>query len=178
MKDLNKKTILITGAASGIGKALSLEFAKLGSSLVLLDINKEGLKKLKNKIENQYETNVKAIKCDLTNKKNIQKIPNDILKEIDILINNAGAGAKGFFNDRTYDEFEFIANINYLSVVQLTHKFLKTTDFNKMKYIINISSPAGFLDVPYMSAYSSSKKAITSFTKCLQIELYDKNLKI
>ncbi len=170
MKNLAGKTIFITGASSGIGRELARMFSMMGSKLILLDMDLDGLKKLNLKAE--------LIKCDLSKKEEIDKIKADFLKKTDVLINNAGIGAKEFFLKEDYSEFERIVNVNFFGMTYLTKRFLNNIDFKKKRFIVNVCSIAGVVHVPFMGAYSSSKAAAYNFTNLLRIELHDKNIKV
>jgi short-subunit dehydrogenase len=179
MKTLVGKTAFITGAGSGIGKAIALQLAQHDCQLILLDIDETALNEVKDQAYDLYKVDSKIIVADLTSKNAISEIAQEYFDITDILINNAGIGSKGLFVDRTIDEFERIAAINYLAVVRLSERFLKATNLiQRERALVTISSPAGLMDIPYMSAYSSSKRAVTSFMNCLSFELEGKDVQV
>ena len=149
MKFKNKK-ILITGAASGIGKSLAEEFANEGSILILSDIDVLKLKDFVNELKSNgvdafgYEANV-------SNYKNMVDFSNLVLKEhnyIDVLINNAGINLMDTIDNGDIDEFENLMAINFWGVVYGVNVFLPTLIQRDEAYIVNISSILGLMSLP------------------------------
>jgi len=162
MNYFKNKTILITGASSGIGECFANTLDKLGARLVLTARTEKKLEEMC-----RVMNNATYISGDLSDK-NFSNELYDKLKNkkinIDILINNAGFGFSGLFLDSPINNYEEMMNVNMYSLVSLTHLFLNDMVENKSGGIINISSLASFQPIPYFSMYAASKAFVTSFT--------------
>ena len=179
MKFKNKK-ILITGAASGIGKSLAEEFANEGSILILSDIDYLKLKDFVNELKLNgveafgYEANV-------SDYKNMIDFGNLVLKEhkyIDVLINNAGINLMDTIESGDIDEFKNLIAINFWGVVYGVNVFLPTLIRRDEAYIVNISSILGLMSLPGQAAYNSSKAAVKAYTEALKMELADSSINV
>ena len=179
MKFKNKK-ILITGAASGIGKSLAEEFANEGSILILSDIDAYKLKVFVNELKSNgvqafgYEVNV-------SDYKNMIDFGNLVIKEhnyIDVLINNAGITLMDTVESGDIDEFENLMAINFWGVVYGVNVFLPTLIQRDEAYIVNISSILGLMSLPGQAAYNSSKAAVKAYTEALKMELADSSINV
>ncbi len=168
------KTVVITGASIGIGKAAALEFAKMNANVCIVDINKEQLDLVKAEIE-QFDTPVSAYIGDVSDENVTKKIVSSIIDtygKIDILINNAGIWR--FFDsfiDTDSSNWKKIINVNILGTMYFTHAVLGNMIDNKYGRIINIGSVAGVYGNKNMTAYSMSKGAVSAFTKALAKEV-------
>ena len=164
---------LITGATSGIGEALAIQFAEQKHNLLLIARNEQKLQYLCNVLADKNKIQTEYIVADLSK----QGIPEYIYNEskrknlsVNILINNAGIGSSGeFINNNLKSELE-ILQINNASMVALCHLFLNDMVNNKNGRIINIGSMASFFPSPYMSVYAASKMFVLSFTEALTEE--------
>tara|TARA_Y100000996_G_scaffold398855_1_gene367299 strand:- start:300 stop:1133 length:834 start_codon:yes stop_codon:yes gene_type:complete len=179
MKFKNKK-ILITGAASGIGKSLAEEFANKGSILILSDINAHKLNSFVKELRSNgvdafgYEVNV-------SDYKNMIDFSSLVLKEhnfIDVLINNAGITLMDTIESGDIGEFENLMAINFWSVVYGVNVFLPTLIQREEAYIVNISSILGLMSLPGQAAYNSSKAAVKAYTEALKMELADSSINV
>ncbi len=179
MKLKNKK-ILITGAASGIGKSLAEEFANEGSILILSDIDAHKLNSFVKELRSNgvdafgYEVNV-------SDYKNMIDFSNLVLKEhnfIDVLINNAGITLMDTVESGDIGEFENLMAINFWGVVYGVNVFLPTLIQRDEAYIVNISSILGLMSLPGQAAYNSSKAAVKAYTEALKMELADSSINI
>lgn len=176
MKD---KVALITGASVGIGRAVALEMAKKGASLVLLDLNEQTLKALESELST---LNAKALclTCDVSN----EAMVNDCVKKaiekfnrIDILVNNAGIWSVWEeFTQTTTSTWNKYLDINVMGVVHCTKAVLPSMIENGYGRIVNVASVAGVYGNANMVVYSASKGAVISMTKALSKELVDKGI--
>ena len=176
MKNYKNKTILITGASSGIGKAFANTLDSLGAKLILTARSEDKLNEMAKKMNNAI-----VISGDLSD----QKFPKELYKQVkknnlnvDILINNAGFGFSGLFLDSSIDNYKDMLNVNVYSLMELSHLFLKDMVERKSGGIINISSLASFQPIPYFSIYAATKSFVTSFTSSLYEEYRDKGIKV
>lgn len=158
--------VLITGASSGIGRDMAIEFAKRGYDLVLVARDEEKLKSVRNEIK----TNVEIIPMDISVEDNCKKL-HELVGYVDILINNAGFGVFGRFIDTDLEREVQLINTNVVAVHVLTKLFLKDMTIRNSGYILNVASIAGHLPGPLMAAYYSSKHYIYTLSSSINEEL-------
>ncbi len=176
MERYKDKTILITGASSGIGEEFAKRLDQLGANLILTARSEDKLLKLAATMNNAH-----VIAGDLSKKEFPEELYSKIKNkgiDIDILINNAGFGYSGKFLDTSMQNYEEMINLNICSLTHLTHLFLKDMVLNNKGGIINISSLASFQPIPYFSIYAATKAFVTSFTLSLYEEYREKNVRI
>jgi len=176
MNNYNNKTILITGASSGIGECFANNLDKLGAKLVLTARSIDKLEQMASSMNNAI-----AIPGDLSSKEFPKELHNTIKEKginVDILINNAGFGFSGLFLDSTIENYEEMMNVNIYSLTALTHLFLNDMITRGNGGIINISSLASFHPIPYFSIYAATKAFVTSFTLGLYEEYREKGINI
>lgn len=160
---------LITGASSGIGRDISRELAKRGYDLILVARNIDKLNEVKSSIQN---VNVEIIQMDLSIYENCKKLYTQVEKEeIDILINNAGFGVFGKFDETDLDKEIQLINTNIMAVHALTKLFLQNMKKRDKGYILNVASIAGFMPGPLMAAYYSSKSYVVRLSESIREEL-------
>lgn len=175
------ETALITGASSGIGKELAYIHAKKQGDLVLVARNIEKLQEIKKDLENQFGVNVYIIQKDLTSLNAAQELYDEIKKEkIDItyLINNAGFGGVGKFNERELSQDLNMIQLNVIVLTALTHLFLKDFTTNNKGKILNVSSTASLIPGPMQAVYFATKAFVTSFSNAIWQELQDTNVTV
>ncbi len=179
MKFKNKK-ILITGAASGIGKSLAEEFANEGSILILSDIDslklKDFVKELKSNGADAF-----GYVVNVSDYKNMIDFGSSVLRNhnyIDVLINNAGITLMDTIQNGDINEFENLMAINFWGVVYGVNVFLPTLIQRDEAYIVNISSILGLMSLPGQAAYNSSKAAVKAYTEALKMELADSSINV
>lgn len=163
---------LITGASSGIGLDMARILSSQGCELFIVARRKSKLEKIKKELK----TKVTVIEMDISSTFNCMKLYNMVKDEnIDILINNAGFGLFGAFNDSNLDRELDMIDLNIKGVHTLTKLFLK--DFKKRDYgyILNVSSSAGFLPGPLMATYYASKAYVLNFSLAIHQELKKEN---
>ncbi|MDZ8187041.1 MAG: SDR family oxidoreductase [Nostoc sp. ChiSLP02] len=174
-------TALITGASSGIGKAFAQELAARNTNLVLVARSKNKLNQLAQELKEKHKIQVDVIVKDLT-EPNAAAAVFDITKTqgltIDLLINNAGLGSYGDFAESDGERQVKIIQLNILSLVDLTHKFLPLMRQRRSGSIINVSSITGFQPIPYVSVYAASKAFIISFSEALWAENYQYGIRV
>jgi len=163
--------VLITGASSGIGKSLALQFADIGYDLVLVSRDYEKLLAVKTLIGDKVNVNIYS--SDLGNVDNCKSLYNKY-RDIDILVNNAGMGKFGEFSD-TYinDEIDMI-NINVIALHCLMKLYLNDMIKRDSGYILNVASIAGFMPGPLMSTYYATKNYVVRLSEGVREELKHK----
>lgn len=179
---LKDKTVLITGASSGIGKSTAELFAKNGANLILTGRRKERLEELKQKLSSEYSVSILSLVFDIRNydevKKNISSL-NSVWKNIDILINNAGMG-RGLdkFQDGNVENWEEMIDTNLKGLLYITKEILPVMVVRKSGHIINIGSTAGHDVYPAGNIYCATKFAVNAISQSLRIDLLDKRIKV
>ena len=178
---LKDKVAVITGGASGMGKAEALAFAAKGAKVVIADINYDGAIKVVNEIVDNGGSAL-ALQVNMTNSTEINNMVQDILNEfgrIDILVNNAGIFDKYKTSLETSEEdWDFIFNINLKSAFLLTNLVLPGMISQGNGSIINISSVAGLVAGKGGAAYTASKHGLIGYTKHLASVYASQGIKV
>lgn len=176
------KTIVITGASSGIGERTAYLLGKCGAHVVLLARTEDKLKSVTQTIE---ETGGKAsyYPCDITNMDDIEAVTRQILSDfdtIDVLVNNAGRSIRRSVHESVnrFHDFERTMDINYFGAVKLVLGFLPTMIAKQSGQIVNISSIGVLANSPRFAAYVASKSALDAFSRCLAAEVKGDNIKV
>lgn len=165
---------LITGASSGIGKDMAIYLDSLGYELILVARDEEKLKELCNVLKK-----AKYYTYDLCDVNNMYKLYEDTKNEkIDFLINNAGFGLFGYFDETDLDKELRMIDLNIKSVHVLTKLYLKDFVKRDSGHILNVASSAGFLVGPYLSTYYASKNYVLKLTMAIGEELSRKKSKV
>lgn len=173
------KTVLITGASSGIGKQMAIKFSQRGYSLLLVARRENLLRELKEELINEYHNDVDYFVCDLSiNPKSVYDYCKDNNIKIDILVNNAGYGDYGKFIDADLDKCLGMIELNNKSLVSLTYYFIKDMKENGYGHILNVGSVASFMPGPYMAVYYATKSFVLSFSMALREELRKDNINV
>ena len=168
---------LITGASKGIGKAIAIEAANRGMNLLLVARSKELLEVLAKELGGKVKVEIFA--TDLLQDDAPQKIfgfAKERGLEINMLINNAGIGLLGDFDECELQKHLDIMKLNMDVCVKMTHTFLKLTNPEQRRYILNVVSTGAFQPVPHMSIYAATKAFMLFFTRALRVELKKKNV--
>lgn len=160
--------VLITGASSGIGRDMAKVISKKADELVLVSRDIEKLKEVKKEIER--DAKVEIISMDLTNEENCKEIHNRV-KNVDILINNAGFGDCGFFSETDLDKELNMIKINIIAYHILTKLYLKDMKEKNSGKILNVASIAGFMPGPLMATYYATKNYIVRLSEAIREEL-------
>ena len=177
MKSFAHKVAVITGAGSGIGRALAQQLSEEGAQLALSDVNMQGLEKTKASLKGNGK--VTLTQLNVADRGAFEKHSQDVIAEFghaDKLINNAGVALAQTVNDCSYDDFEWLMNINFWGVVYGTKSFLPHMLTRPEAAIINVSSIFGIIALPTQSQYNAAKFAVRGFTESLRQEVKDSNL--
>ncbi len=196
-RKLNNARVILTGASSGIGRALALELGKYGCRMVLCARREERLKELAEELLSVMpggatEENAQKIQLvvgDLTNDTTRQDAVDkakNVFGGLDILINNAGVGAFGLFENAAPDRLLQILDVNLVSSVEMTRLALPlllesgadTSSTKTRPIIVFTSSIMGKVGAPYSSEYSAAKCGIQGFSQALRAELKSKNIDV
>lgn len=169
---LNGKTVLVTGAARGLGKQLALHLATVeGANLILVDKNLKGLQKVVEEIGEPRSAKIKIIFKDLLDEDGPRSLLDDLgNEEVFGLVNNAGLTYYGETEASHLDLFRSIINLDFRVVVELSLLFLSRFKAKGEGFILNVTSLASFVPIPYQAVYSAAKGAAQSFSECLYQE--------
>ena len=179
-KIFQEKTALITGAASGIGRATALELAALGADLIITDIHEPRLRNVQDEIHT-LGRNCKTILADISVKNSVASLAQEALassEKIDILFNNAGIMSLGEVHKLTLEDWERMVDINMWGPVRLTHALLPHFIKNRSGHIITTSSIAGLVATPGMVPYSLTKSGIVGFSESMRSELKGHGIRV
>ncbi len=173
MKDFKNKVAAITGAGSGMGRSLAVLLASRGCHVAVSDINEAGLAETV-KLLNGSGVKVTSQKLDVSNKDAVFAWADQVVKDhgkVNLIFNNAGVALGSAVDGGSYEDLEWIMNINFWGVVHGTKAFLPYLKDAGEGHIINTSSVFGLMAVPSQSAYNASKFAVRGFTEALRQEL-------
>ena len=169
---LNDKVVIITGASSGIGKALATEFAARGANLVLAARQYVTLCEIAQNLQQQYGIKAIAVECDVAVESDCQHLIKQAITtfgKIDVLINNAGISMRALFNDVDVKVLQQLMNVNFWGTVYCT-KYALSEILKTKGSIVGVSSIAGYKGLPGRTGYSASKFAMNGFLDALRIE--------
>lgn len=167
------KSAFITGAASGIGRALAHKLADAGAAVYITDWNEENLNRVEEELK-QKQVNVHARKVDVSDRDAMIKAADEadqLLGGVGAVFNNAGISLSDNAATMTYDDFEQMMNVTFWGVVHGTKAFLPKMLERGKGAIINVSSIFGHVGVPTQSAYCAAKHAVKGFNESIYYEL-------
>tara|TARA_Y100000389_G_scaffold203617_1_gene252704 strand:+ start:1400 stop:2182 length:783 start_codon:yes stop_codon:yes gene_type:complete len=175
---LKNKVAIVTGGGSGIGKAISLTFAKQGSKVHILDFNKEAANETANEICKKGE-NAVAHQCDVSNQLNVSKILKNInaTEKIDILINNAGIAHVGDIENCEEKDLDRLYNINIKGVYNCSKACIPCMKNQGGGVILNVASIASSVGISDRFAYSMSKGAVLTMTYSIAQDYINDNIR-
>jgi short-subunit dehydrogenase len=168
-------TAVVTGAASGIGAALAVQLAARGSSLVLVDRDKDRLGDVADRLRGAHPGLTLATHvADLSDDEQTAELAATLAAEhpeTTLLVNNAGVALGGRFDQVTLEEFDWVMAVNFRSVVRLTHALLPALKAHPGAHLVNVSSVFGIFAPAGQAAYSASKFAVRGFSEAVRHEL-------
>lgn len=176
---MKKQTIIITGASSGIGKALAESYSKKGVNIVLAARNIEKLKELETSL-NSNITNVLTVKTDVSKEEDCENLIKKTIERfgaIDVLINNAGISMRAAFKDLKLDVIHQVMDINFWGTVYCT-KYALPYLLEQKGTVVGVSSIAGYVGLPGRTGYSASKFAMQGFLEVVRRENMKKGLNV
>lgn len=176
------KTVLITGASSGIGLTTAHQLADAGAHVLLVARTQETLEQVKSEIEAKGGK-ASIFPCDLNNMEAIDEVSKQIIASvdhIDILINNAGRSIRRAVHESVdrFHDFERTMQLNYFGAVRLVMNILPQMMIRRAGHIINISSIGVLANATRFSAYVASKAALDAFSRCLSAEVHSHKIAI
>lgn len=174
--------VLISGAGSGLGKALALRYAQAGAEICVSDVNIDGGNSTVDEI-NQNGGSAFFIECDITKQWDVDKLALTLAERwgsLDILVNNAGVATAGLLDYESIEQWQWVLDINVLGHVRMTKAFLSLLQASSAanRSVINIASQAGLTPAPGMGSYSVSKAAMVSFSETCYLELVHEGIHV
>jgi len=172
---------LITGSAKGIGKSIANELAKRGYDLLLTDIDELNLEKTASEIFSKYGVDINWLRTDLSQGHSVQQLfewSGSWHDELDIVVNNAGYGLTGYFDQLSINEQLGIVDVNIKAAIAITYAFLPVLYKREKAYLLNVGSTTAYQSVPYLTIYAASKAFILSYTRSLRYELRNSNISV
>jgi NAD(P)-dependent dehydrogenase (short-subunit alcohol dehydrogenase family) len=173
MRDLRGWVAAVTGAASGIGRALANELARQGCELALSDVDAAGLEQTRAALC-AAGTKVSASHVDVADRDAVFEWADDVAAQhgrVNLIANNAGVALGATIRNMTLDELEWLMGINFFGVVHGTKAFLPHLTRAGAGHVVNISSLFGLIGFPGQGAYNAAKFAVRGFSECLAMEL-------
>ena len=169
-------TAVVTGAASGIGRALAVELASRGANLALSDVNDAGLAETVSTCERATSGSSKArgYHLDVADRHAFLAHADEAVSEfgrVDMVFNNAGVSVTATVEEITWEDFDWLMGINFWGVVHGSKAFLPHLISSGDGYLVNVSSIFGFIGVPTQSSYNAAKFAVRGFTEALREEM-------
>jgi short-subunit dehydrogenase len=164
----------VTGAASGIGRALALELARRGCDLALADVDEVGLRLLAEEVSRTYSRQVSIGRVDVADRRQVEGFAVEAtarFPHLRILVNNAGVALQGQLDELDLAQIEWLMAINFWGVVYGTVAFLPHLRRQRQAHIVNVSSIFGVIAPPGQCAYAASKFAVRGFSESVRHEL-------
>ncbi|WP_300681218.1 SDR family NAD(P)-dependent oxidoreductase [Nocardioides sp.] len=174
MKHIANKVVVITGAGSGIGRALALNLAARGARLALSDVNADGLGETADAARAAGAAEVVTEILDVADREAFRAYAAGVIAHfgtVNVVINNAGVALSGRINDLDWDDIDWIIGIDFWGVVHGTKFFLPALIASGDAHIINISSLFGLVSMPDQGFYNAAKYAVRGFTEALREEM-------
>lgn len=173
MRNFADKVAVVTGAGSGIGRALALNLAGRGTALALSDIDGHALK---DTVELCKDSGVRTLsyELDVSDRAAVYAHADAVVSDfgrVNLVVNNAGVALGADVLDMTWDDFEWVMNVDFWGVAHGTKAFLPALIESGEGHLVNISSVFGLMGVPGQSAYNSAKFAVRGFTEALRQEM-------
>ncbi len=171
MRGIRGSVAVVTGAGSGIGRALAVELASAGAQLALADVNRAGLEETSKMLG---QAKVKTYVVDVSDVSAVEAFAGQVVKDfgrVSLLVNNAGVALHGTFAEISLADMEWLIKINFWGVVYGCKFFIPILEREPEAHIVNVSSVFGLVGPPGQTAYAASKFAVRGFTEALRSEL-------
>lgn len=173
MRSFKNKVAAITGAGSGIGRALALQLARQHCALALCDVDEKGLRETAEQAK-ALGVKVTFAKIDVANREDMHAWADQVVQEhgkVNLIFNNAGVALGSTVDDTLYEDYEWIMGVNLWGVIHGTKAFLPHLKQSGDGHVVNVSSIFGLFAQPTQSGYNMTKFAVRGFTESLRQEL-------
>ena len=173
---------VVTGAGSGIGRSFAVELARRGGTVVCADIHLETAQETVNLIQSLTSSNAYAVQCDVGLKEDVKALAEQAEQllghPVTLLINNAGVGLGGKFDEVSLEDWQWCMHVNLWGVIHGCHYFVPQFKQQGFGAIINVASVAGFTAAPEMTAYNVTKASVLALSETLSAELRSANIRV
>jgi NAD(P)-dependent dehydrogenase (short-subunit alcohol dehydrogenase family) len=172
--------VVITGAGSGLGRALSLELAKRRAKILVADINETGAEKTVRLVA-QAGAEAYATRCDVSKSEDVMALlgtADRTIGGVDLLVNNAGVAAGGPVGVIPLSDWEWLMGINLWGVIYGCHTFIPRFKEQRAGHILNVASAAGILSAPHMAPYNVTKAGVIALSETLRAELHEDHISV
>jgi NAD(P)-dependent dehydrogenase (short-subunit alcohol dehydrogenase family) len=173
MKSFQDRVAAVTGAGSGIGRAVAAELARRGAEVALCDVDEAGLAETAARIQ-ATGTRVSTRPVDVADRRAVEEWADKVAADhgkVNVIVNNAGVALGANVETMSYEDLEWLMGVNFWGVVHGTKAFLPHLRASGEGHIVNVSSVFGLMGIPSQSAYNAAKFAVRGFTEALRIEL-------
>ena len=175
VRDLSGKTVLVTGAGSGIGRESAIAFGSRGADLVICDVDEAGLAQTEETLTTTGRS-VLSRRVDVANPEEMRAFAEEVheqVRALDILMNNAGVGLAASFLDTSLEDWDWLLRINLRGVIHGCHFFLPPMVSRGVGgHVVNVASLAAYMPSEELSAYTTSKYAVLGLSEALRNELH------
>lgn len=174
MRTLDRKVVVITGAGSGIGRALALEMNRRGARVAISDVDDAGLAETVRLLAAAGAEGVHHAHLDVSDRAAFSAYASEVAAHfgvVHVIVNNAGVALAGDLDDLAYDDMDWIMSINFWGVVHGTKEFLPHLIASGDGHVVNLSSLFGLVSMPGQSMYNASKYAVRGMSEALREEL-------
>jgi NADP-dependent 3-hydroxy acid dehydrogenase YdfG len=174
MKTLTDKVVVITGAGSGIGRALAVNLARRGALLALSDVNEAGLAETVALAARAGAPEVRSDRLDVADRDAMARYALDVVQQfgrVNVVVNNAGVSLTGDFTDLEYADIDWIVGVNLWGVLHGTKEFLPHLIASGDGHVVNLSSLFGLISIPGQSIYNATKYAVRGMSEALREEM-------
>ncbi|GAA1140366.1 SDR family NAD(P)-dependent oxidoreductase [Nocardioides aquiterrae] len=174
MKSFDDKVVAITGAGSGIGRALSLNLARQGALLAISDVDDAGLAETVDLVQGVGAREVRSDHLDVADRAAFAAYAGSVADQfgrVNVVVNNAGVALAGNLEDLEYDDIDWIMAINFFGVLHGTKEFLPHLIASGDGHVVNISSLFGLISMPGQSMYNAAKYAVRGMSEALREEM-------
>ncbi len=173
---------VVTGAGSGIGRSFAMELAKRGGTIVCADINLNAAEETVQLIQAETAGQAFAVQCDVGIKEQVYELSEQAEKlmghPVTLLINNAGVGLGGKFDEVSLEDWQWCMHVNLWGVIHGCHYFVPKFKQQGFGAIINVASAAGYTAAPEMTAYNVTKSSVLALSETLASELRASNIRV
>jgi NAD(P)-dependent dehydrogenase (short-subunit alcohol dehydrogenase family) len=173
MKSLDGKKVVITGAASGLGRSLALALARKGCRIGVADVNTEGAAETLEMVK-AAGGDGETFKLDVSQPEEVEAMAAHFFEKwggVDLLVNNAGVVVAGTVGDIPLENWKWIFDVNFWGMLYGCHYFIPRMKAQGKGYILNVASAAGLISLMHMAPYNTTKAAVISLTETLKMEL-------
>jgi short-subunit dehydrogenase len=174
MKTVTDKVVVITGAGSGIGRALAVNLARRGSLLALSDVDEAGLAETVALAQRAGAPQVRSDRVDVADRDAMARYALDVVQHfgrVNVIVNNAGVSLTGDFTDLEYADIDWIMGVNLWGVLHGTKEFLPHLIASGDGHVVNLSSLFGLISIPGQSVYNATKYAVRGMSEALREEM-------